>query len=152
MKASHINVFLEAAYKAISGIAGIRAKKKSIHRVEPDTVLQGICATVAITGDVSGKVIIVLPPETAIEMCSMSFHGLKLHDADREMMADSIREIASRIASDACTALIAENIKVRVEPPKIKWEFEETRVPVGKACLEIEIETKAGELSVVAAL
>jgi len=74
----------------------------------------GIAATVSLSGDVEGRIVLDLDPETARKMAA----AVCSEDADA-MVNEVVCELANQVIGNAVTILNDSGYRFRVEPPQI---------------------------------
>ncbi len=74
----------------------------------------GIAATVTLSGDVEGRIVLDLDPETARKMAS-SLGG----EDDGAMVNEVVCELANQVIGNAVTVLNDSGYRFRVRPPQI---------------------------------
>jgi chemotaxis protein CheX len=76
---------------------------------------KGVAAMVWVTGDIEGRIIIDLDPETAVRVAS-KMAGAELPESDL-LVRETACELANQIIGNAITALNDQGFHFRVHPP-----------------------------------
>jgi chemotaxis protein CheX len=76
---------------------------------------KGVAALISLTGDVEGRIILDLDPETAVRVAS-KFAGVELPESD-ELVRETVCELANQVTGNAITALNDQGFHFRVHPP-----------------------------------
>ena len=78
---------------------------------------KGIAAEVSLTGDIEGRIIFDLDPETALRV-ARQFSGAELSDSD-DLVRETVCELANQIIGNAVTSLNDQGFHFRVHPPAL---------------------------------
>ena len=78
---------------------------------------KGIAAEVSLTGEIEGRIIFDLDPETAVRVASR-FAGAELPQSD-DLVRETVCELANQIIGNAVTALNDQGFHFRVHPPTL---------------------------------
>ena len=76
---------------------------------------KGVAALVAITGDIEGRIVFDLDPQTAVRVAS-HFAGAELPESD-DLVRETVCELANQVTGNAVTALNDQGFHFRVHPP-----------------------------------
>ena len=76
---------------------------------------KGVAALISITGDIEGRIIFDLDPETAVRVAS-KFAGADLPESD-ELVRETVFELANQVIGNAVTSLNDQGFHFRVHPP-----------------------------------
>jgi chemotaxis protein CheX len=76
---------------------------------------KGIAAEVVLAGEIEGRIIFDLDPETAVRVASQ-FAGTELPQSD-DLVRETVCELANQIIGNAVTALNDQGFHFRVHPP-----------------------------------
>lgn len=76
---------------------------------------RGVAALVRVAGDIEGRVIFDLEPETAMKVTN-TFAG---SDASEELMPEAICELANQVIGNAVTTLNDQGFHFKVMPPEV---------------------------------
>ncbi len=78
---------------------------------------KGVAALVAITGDIEGRIVFDLDPETALRVASF-FAGAELPPSD-DLVKETVCELANQVTGNAVTTLNDQGFHFRVHPPAL---------------------------------
>jgi chemotaxis protein CheX len=76
---------------------------------------KGMAALILITGDIEGRIIFDLDPETAVRVAS-KFAGAEVPESD-ELIKETVFELANQVIGNAVTTLNDQGFNFRVHPP-----------------------------------
>src|SRR5580658_5280420 len=76
---------------------------------------KGVAALIWVTGDIEGRIVIDLDPDTAVRVASR-FAGAELPESD-ELVRATVCELAHQLLADAVTPLNERGLHVRALPP-----------------------------------
>jgi chemotaxis protein CheX len=76
---------------------------------------RGVAALIWVTGDIEGRIVIDLDPETAVRVAS-GFAGTELPESD-ELVRETVCELANQVIGNAVTSLNDQGFHFRVHPP-----------------------------------
>jgi len=76
---------------------------------------QGVAAMVWLTGDIEGRIIFDLDPQTAVRVASQ-FAGAPVPESD-SLVRETVCELANQIIGNAITTLNDQGFHFRVHPP-----------------------------------
>jgi chemotaxis protein CheX len=76
---------------------------------------KGVAALVWVTGDIEGRIIFDLDPETALRVASR-FAGTEVPESD-ELVRETVCELANQVIGNAITTLNDQGFHFRVHPP-----------------------------------
>ena len=76
---------------------------------------KGVAALIWVTGDIEGRIVIDLDPETALRVASR-FAGSDLPESD-ELVRETVCELANLVIGNAVTSLNDQGFHFRVHPP-----------------------------------
>jgi chemotaxis protein CheX len=76
---------------------------------------KGVAALIWVTGDIEGRIVIDLDPETAVRVASR-FAGAELPESD-ELVRETVCELANQVIGNAVTTLNDQGFHFRVHPP-----------------------------------
>jgi chemotaxis protein CheX len=78
---------------------------------------KGMAALVQLSGDIEGRIVFDLDPETAVRVAS-HFAGAELPESD-ELVREAVCELANQVTGNAITALNDQGFHFRVHPPVV---------------------------------
>ncbi len=102
---------------------------------------KGVAALISLTGDVEGRVILDLDPETAVRV-ACKFAGVELPESD-ELVRETVCELANQVIGNAITALNDQGFHFRVHPPVLHTS-DGTKSSEDTEALVIAFETCSG--------
>jgi chemotaxis protein CheX len=115
MKMELIQPFINAAdavlaqgLKSPTSIGNLSMEQEAYRR-------KGVAAVIALTGDIEGRIVFDLDPETAVRVASC-FAGADLPESD-ELVRETVCELANQVTGNAVTALNDQGFHFRVHPP-----------------------------------
>jgi len=104
---------------------------------------KGIAAMVLVTGDIEGRIIFDLDPETAVRVASR-FAGAELPETD-DLVRETVCELANQVIGNAITALNDQGFRFRVHPPAVHTT-DGARSSEDTEALVICFETSSGDV------
>lgn len=117
MKMELIQPFINAAdavladgLKSPISIASLTMEEEAYRR-------KGVAALVWVTGDIEGRMVIDLDPETAVRVASQ-FAGQELPSSD-VLVKETVCELANEVVGNAITSLNDEGFHFRAHPPVV---------------------------------
>ena len=115
MKMELIQPFINAADAVLSqGLSGT-TKVGNLSMEENAYRRKGVAGMVALTGDIEGRIILDLEPQTALRVAS-HYAGAELPESDG-LVRETIFELANQVVGNAVCALNDQGFHFRVHPP-----------------------------------
>ncbi|MGH9498667.1 MAG: chemotaxis protein CheX [Terriglobales bacterium] len=118
MKMELIQPFINAADAVLAeglqcpmAIGNLSMEEKAYRR-------KGIAALILVTGDIEGRIILDLDPQTAVRVAS-KFAGGELPETD-ELVKETVFELANQVIGNAVTVLNDQGFHFRVHPPALQ--------------------------------
>jgi chemotaxis protein CheX len=105
---------------------------------------KGVAAMVWVTGDIEGRIIIDLDPETAVRVAS-KMAGADLPESDL-LVKETACELANQIIGNAITALNDQGFHFRVHPPEMHTSEEGIKSSEDTEALVMCFETPVGSV------
>jgi chemotaxis protein CheX len=105
---------------------------------------KGIAALIWVTGDIEGRIILDLDPETAVRVAS-KFAGTELPETD-SLVRETVFELANQVIGNAVTVLNNEGFHFRVHPPVLHTSDDGPKSSEDTEALVICFETGIGEV------
>jgi chemotaxis protein CheX len=105
---------------------------------------KGIAALIWVTGDIEGRIILDLDPETAVRVAS-KFAGTELPETD-SLVRETVFELANQVIGNAVTVLNNEGFHFRVHPPVLHTSDDGPKSSEDTEALVICFETGVGEV------
>lgn len=150
MKMELIQPFINAADAVLSqGLQGT-TKVDNLTMEEEAYRRKGIAGMVALTGDIEGRIILDLEPQTALRVAS-HYAGVDLPESD-ELIKETIFELANQVVGNAVCALNDQGFRFRVHPPLLVTAEEGDKSSEDVEALMICFETSLGAVFMNVAL
>ena len=105
---------------------------------------KGIAALVWVTGDIEGRIVFDLDPQTAVRVASQ-FAGTDLPESD-ELVRETVCELANQIIGNAVTSLNDQGFHFRVHPPTLHTSEHGPKGSEDTEALVICFETASGSV------
>jgi chemotaxis protein CheX len=144
MKMELIQPFINAAdavladgLKSPISIANLTMEEEAYRR-------KGIAALVWVTGDIEGRMVIDLDPETAVRVASQ-FAGEQLPSSD-DLVRETVCELANQVVGIAITSLNDQGFHFRAHPPILHTSDHGTKCSEDTEALVICLETASGDV------
>jgi chemotaxis protein CheX len=150
MKMELIQPFINAADAVLSeGLQGT-TKVGNLTMEEEAYRRKGIAGMVALTGDIEGRIILDLEPQTAVRVAS-HYAGAELPESDG-LIKETIFELANQVVGNAVCALNDQGFHFRVHPPLLVTSEEGDKSSEDVEALVICFETSLGSVFMNVAL
>lgn len=144
MKMELIQPFINAADAVLSqglqspmSIGNLSMEEEAYRR-------KGVAALVWVTGDIEGRIIFDLDPETAVRVASR-FAGTELPESD-ELVRETVCELANQVIGNAITSLNDQGFHFRVHPPVLHTLEHGAKSSEDTEALVICFETDSGHV------
>ncbi len=111
---------------------------------------KGIAAEVWLTGEIEGRIIFDLDPETAVRVASR-FAGAELPESD-DLVRETVCELANQIIGNAITALNDQGFHFRVHPPTLHTSEQGSKSSEDTEALVMCFNTSSGDVFMNVAL
>jgi chemotaxis protein CheX len=105
---------------------------------------KGVAALIWVTGDIEGRIVIDLDPETAVRVASR-FAGAELPQSD-ELVRETVCELANQVIGNAVTSLNDQGFRFRVHPPVLHTSEHGPKSTEDTEALVICVETASGNV------
>jgi chemotaxis protein CheX len=150
MKMELIQPFINAADAVLSqGLQG--TTKVGDLTMEVDAYRRkGVAGMIALTGDIEGRIILDLEPQTAVRVAS-HYAGTDLPESDA-LIKETIFELANQVVGNAISALNDQGFHFRVHPPLLLTAEQGDKTSEDTEALEILFETPMGNVFMNVAL
>lgn len=79
---------------------------------------KGVAALIWITGDIEGRIMFDMAPETAVKVASR-FAGAELPESD-DLVRETVFELGNQVIGNAVTSLNDQGFHFRVHPPSLQ--------------------------------
>jgi chemotaxis protein CheX len=150
MKMELIQPFINAADAVLSqGLQGT-TKVGNLSMEEEGYRRKGVAGMVALTGDIEGRIILDLEPQTAVRVAS-HYAGAELPESDG-LIKETIYELANQVVGNAVSALNDQGFHFRVHPPLLLTSAEGDKTSEDVEALVICFETSLGNVYMNVAL
>ncbi len=150
MKMELIQPFINAADAVLSqGLQGT-TKVGNLSMEEAAYRRKGVAGMVALTGDIEGRILLDLEPQTAVRVAS-HYAGTELPESDG-LIKETIFELANQVVGNAICALNDQGFHFRVHPPALVTSDEADKSSEDVEALMICFETPMGNVFMNVAL
>src|SRR5690242_19862180 len=105
---------------------------------------KGVAALIWVTGDIEGRIIFDLDPESAVRVAS-KFAGTELPESD-ELVRETVFELANQVIGNAVTSLNDQGFHFRVHPPELHTSEHGDKSSEDTEALVMCIETCSGKV------
>ena len=150
MKMELIQPFINSADAVLSQGLHCTTSVGNLSMEEEAYRRKGIAAMVVLSGDIEGRIIFDLEPETAVRVASR-MAGAELPESDA-LVRETASELANQIIGNAVTALNDQGFHFRVHPPLLHTAEEGTRSSEDTEALVMCFETAVGNVFMNVAL
>jgi chemotaxis protein CheX len=150
MKMELIQPFINAADAVLSqGLQG-STKVGNLIMEEAAYRRKGVAGMIAVTGDIEGRIVLDLDPQTAVRVAS-HYAGAELPESDA-LIKETIFELANQVVGNAISALNDQGFHFRVHPPLLLTAQEGDKTSEDTEALMICFETSMGNVYMNVAL
>jgi chemotaxis protein CheX len=111
---------------------------------------KGVAAEISLTGDIEGRIILDLAPQTAVRVASY-YAGAEVPETD-DLVRETVCELANQITGNAVTALNDQGFHFRVHPPVLHTSEHGSKTSEDTEALVMCFETEHGSLCMDVAL
>ena len=111
---------------------------------------KGVAAEIYLTGDIEGRIILDLAPETAVRVAS-HYAGAEVTESD-DLVRETVCELANQITGNAITALNDQGFHFRVHPPVLHTSEHGPKSSEDTEALVMCFETSRGNMFMNVAL
>ena len=144
MKMDLIQPFINAADAVLSqGLSGT-TKVGHLAMEEDGYRRKGVAGMVALSGDIEGRIILDLEPQTAVRVAS-HYAGAELPESDG-LIKETIFELANQVVGNAVCALNDQGFHFRVHPPVMHTSEEGIKGSEDTEALVMCFETPVGSV------
>ena len=149
MKMELIQPFINAADAVLSqGLQGT-TKVGNLTMEEDAYRRKGVAGMIALTGDIEGRIILDLEPQTAVK--ASHYAGAELPESDA-LIKETIFELANQVVGNAISALNDQGFHFRVHPPLLLTAEQGDKTSEDTEALMICFETSLGDVFMNVAL
>jgi chemotaxis protein CheX len=150
MKMELIQPFINAADAVLSqGLQGT-TKVGNLSMEEKAYQRKGVAGMIALTGDIEGRIVLDLDPQTALRVAS-HYAGAELPESDG-LIKETIFELANQVVGNAVCSLNDQGFHFRVHPPVLVTAEEGDKTSEDVEALMISFETSLGHVFMNVAL
>jgi chemotaxis protein CheX len=150
MRMELIQPFINAADAVLSqGLSGA-TKVGNLAMEESAYRRKGVAGMVQLTGEIEGRIILDLEPQTAVRVAS-HYAGAELPESDA-LIKETIFELANQVVGNAVSALNDQGFHFRVHPPVLVTSEEGGKTSEDTEALVMCFETPMGDVYMNVAL
>jgi len=142
MKMELIQPFINAADAVLSQglqspmfIGNLSMEEESYRR-------KGVAALVWLTGDIEGRIVFDLDPQTAVRVASQ-FAGSEVPESD-SLVRETVCELANQVIGNAVTTLNDQGFHFRVHPPVVHLSEHGSQNSEDTEAMVLSFETPSG--------
>ena len=150
MKMDLIQPFINAADAVLSQGLNGSTKVGTLSMEEHAYRRRGVAGLIALTGEIEGRVILDLDPQTALRVAS-HYAGTNLPESD-SLIKETVFELANQVVGNAISALNDQGFRFRVHPPLLLTSEEGDKSSEDVEALMICFETSMGDVFMNVAL
>ncbi len=150
MKMELIQPFINAADAVLSQGLSSTTKVDHLSMEEDAYRRKGVAGMVELSGDIEGRIILDLEPQTAVRVAS-HYAGAELPESDA-LIKETIFELANQVVGNAVSALNDQGFHFRVHPPVLVTAEEGDKSSEDVEALMICFETSMGNVFMNVAL
>jgi chemotaxis protein CheX len=150
MKMELIQPFINAADAVLSQGLSSTTKVENLAMDEQGYRRKGVAGMVELSGDIEGRIILDLEPQTAVRVAS-HYAGADLPESDG-LIKETIFELANQVVGNAVSALNDQGFHFRVHPPILVTSPEGDKTSEDVEALAICFETSMGNVYMNVAL
>jgi chemotaxis protein CheX len=144
MRMELIQPFINAADAVLADSLQCPTSIGSLSMEEEAYRRKGVAALIAVTGDIEGRIIFDVDPQTAMRVASR-FAGEELPESE-DLMRETVCELANQVIGNAVTSLNDQGFRFRVHPPEIHTAEKGHRGSEDTEALVMCIETSKGKV------
>ena len=150
MKMDLIQPFINAADAVLSQGLQSSTKIGNLTMEEDAYRRKGVAGMITLTGDIEGRIILDLEPQTAVKVAS-HYAGAELPESD-SLIKETIFELANQVVGNAVCALNDQGFHFRVHPPLLLTAHEGDKTSEDVEALMMSFETSMGTVFMNVAL
>jgi chemotaxis protein CheX len=150
MKMDLIQPFINAADAVLSQGLNGSTKVGAVSMEEHAYRRRGVAGLIALTGEIEGRVILDLAPQTAVRVAS-HYAGTELPESD-SLIKETVFELANQVVGNAISALNDQGFQFRVHPPFLLTSDEGDKSTEDVEALMLCFETAMGDVFMNVAL
>ena len=142
MRMELIQPFINAADAVLAQGLQCRTSIGSLSMDEEAYRRKGVAALVWVSGDIEGRIIFDLDPDTSVRVASR-FAGMELPESD-ELIRETVCELANQVIGNAISALNDQGFHFRIHPPALHTSEQGAQSSEDTEALVICFETNCG--------
>src|ERR1700722_8600408 len=150
MKMDLIQPFINAADAVLSQGLNGSTRVGTLSMEEHAYRRRGVAGLIALTGEIEGRVILDLDPQTALRVAS-HYAGAELPESD-SLIKETVFELANQVVGNAVCALNDQGFHFRVHPPLLLTAEQGDKTSEDVEALMICFETAMGNVFMNVAL
>ncbi|HBR16418.1 MAG: hypothetical protein A3G39_07770 [Deltaproteobacteria bacterium RIFCSPLOWO2_12_FULL_43_16] len=144
MRLDYIEPFIEATNCILEDVFKMPARKGKLTLHSEPVTSKGLVVVIGLTGDVEGRVIFDMEPETAVKMaCIMNQSKF---DSVQPVVVDSIAELINMVMGKALTILNDKGFSFKLTPPMVFTGNAVINTTIRLETLVVPFTTDYGEL------
>ena len=144
MRMELIQPFINAADAVLAQGLDCPTSIGNLSRDEEADRRKGVAAEIILSGDIEGRIILDLAPDTAVRVAS-HFAGTEVQESDN-LIRETVCELANQITGNAVTALNDQGFHFRVHPPLVHTSEHGTKSSEDTEALVMCFETARGSM------
>jgi len=144
MKMELIQPFINAADAVLAQSLECSLSIGNLSMEEEAYRRKGVAALIWVTGDIEGRIIVDLAPETAVRV-AQKFAGTELPESD-DLVRETVFELANQVIGNAVTTLNDQGFHFRVHPPVLHTSDHGPKTSEDTEALVICFETCSGDV------
>lgn len=144
MKMGLIQPFINAADAVLSQGLNAPIEIGNLTMEEDAYRRKGVAAMVELTGDIEGRIILDLAPQTAAKIAS-HLSGSELPESD-DLVREVVCELANQVIGNAVATLNDEGFHFRVHPPHLHTSEHGAKSTTEIEAMVLSFETKTGSV------
>ena len=142
MKMELIQPFVNAADAVLAQMLECTPTLDKLTMEEETYRRKGVAALVMVKGQIEGRIILDVDPDTALRMASR-LTGTELSGTD-ELVRETVCELANQVIGNAVTTLNDQGCQFRVYPPQVHTEEHGAKSNEDTEVLVMSFETPCG--------
>ncbi|HVI08752.1 MAG TPA: chemotaxis protein CheX [Candidatus Binatia bacterium] len=150
MRMELIQPFINAADAVLSQGLSSSTKVSHLEMDENAYRRKGVAGMIALSGDIEGRIVLDLDPQTAVRVAS-HYAGAELPESDA-LIKETIFELANQVVGNAVSALNDQGFHFRVHPPALVTADQGDKTSEDTEALMICFETSLGNVFMNVAL
>jgi len=146
MRVEYINPFVEAAFRVLSEVLDGEVRRGELYLKATSQPVLGVAAIIGLTGDVEGRVLLDMEPDTALAIAStMNDETMPEFDA---LAKATIAELANMITGQAVTKLHELGYHFDLSPPSLITGENMVVTDNGVEALIVPLELQEGKIEI----